>query len=99
MIIKSSDVLHSILRNICCGTDTSGCIYTYSDKTIGKIAEVMLGMLELIIRSVITNAEGNATQEEFNVLSQDAGGNFVKSNEQITSLAVKANYVLYQEMK
>ena len=56
-------------------------------------------MLELIIRSVITNAEGNATQEEFNVLSQDAGGNFVKSNEQITSLAVKANYVLYQEMK
>lgn len=51
--------------------------------------------LELIIHSRSTDEKGNVTAEEFNVLSQDADGNFVKSKEELAQLAVKDRYVLH----
>lgn len=52
--------------------------------------------LELITREAKLDTKGKILEEKFTVLSQDATGNFIPSNDQITTLAIKDNYVLQQ---
>lgn len=50
--------------------------------------------LELIIRKRTRDDSGAVSEESFEVLTDDGTGHFVKTNEQLTSLAVKENYVM-----
>lgn len=50
--------------------------------------------LELIIRKNTHDGSGKITDESFEVLTDDGTGLFIKTNEQLASLAVKENYVM-----
>lgn len=50
--------------------------------------------LELILRQHTRNEKGNVSDESFVVLTDDGNGQFIKTNEQLASLAVKDNYVM-----
>ena len=50
--------------------------------------------LEMIIRKQTRDAQGNVSDESFEVLTDDGTGHFKKTTEQLASLAVKDNYVM-----
>ncbi|MEO1259974.1 MAG: hypothetical protein AAFZ15_14370 [Bacteroidota bacterium] len=50
--------------------------------------------LELILRRHTRDAQGNISDESFEVLTDDGSGQFTKSNDQLASLAIKENYVM-----
>ena len=50
--------------------------------------------LELIVRKHTRDAQGNISDETFEVLTDDGSGHFTKTNEQLASLAIKDNYVM-----
>ncbi len=50
--------------------------------------------LEMVIRKRTRDAQGNVSDESFEVLTDDGTGHFKKTNEQLASLAVKDNYVM-----
>lgn len=50
--------------------------------------------LELVTRSHKRDAQGNLSEETFEVTTDDGSGHFNKTDEQLASLAVKSNYVM-----
>ena len=50
--------------------------------------------MELIVRKHTRDAQGNISDESFEVLTDDGKGHFTKTNEQLASLAIKDNYVM-----
>ncbi len=54
--------------------------------------------LELIVRKHTRDASGAVSDESFEVLTDDGTGHFIKTNEQLASLAVKENYVMHQRV-
>ncbi|MEZ4955171.1 MAG: hypothetical protein R2825_16515 [Saprospiraceae bacterium] len=50
--------------------------------------------LELIVRKRTRDDSGAVSDESFEVLTDDGTGHFIKTNEQLASLAVKENYVM-----